>query len=143
MASLDDGRVERWLEGYVRTHGGAAGSVHLLRDGDLHLEATVRIPEVVRKAVAVVPKGKGMAGLAWERGVAVQTCNLQEDSADVKPGARAVDAHAAVAIPVGDPTGAFFGVVGIAFMEEGELPAARVRDLSTAAAGLEGVAASG
>src|SRR5690606_7161975 len=67
----------------------------------LELAACVRIPAPVIAATRTIPKGKGMAGLAWERDRPVQTCNLKTDSSgDVRPGARAVDAQAAVAIPV-------------------------------------------
>ena len=49
--------------------------------------AAVNIPPQAREAVEWVPSGKGMAGLALERGEPVQTCNLQEDrSGAVKPG---------------------------------------------------------
>ena len=63
-----------------------------------------------------------MAGLALERNSPVQTCNLREDrTGDVRPGARAVDAKAAVALPVHDPSGAVVAVAGIAFDHEREL----------------------
>jgi hypothetical protein len=70
----------------------------------------------VQNVTRVIPRGRGMAGLAWERGQPVSTCNLQEDTTgDVRPGAKAVDAKAAVAFPVGSPVRA---VVGIAWHEE-------------------------
>jgi hypothetical protein len=75
-------------------------------------------PSVVEKT-RLIPKGKGMAGLAWERDKAVSTCNLQTDaSGDVQPGAKAVGAQAAVAIPVRDASGKLRAVVGIAFLGE-------------------------
>jgi hypothetical protein len=78
-----------------------------------------------------------MAGLAWRHGAPIQTCNLKEDeTGTVKPGARAVDAKAAIAIPVFDGDGAVRAVVGIAFLEEGELPADRVAALAEQAARL-------
>jgi hypothetical protein len=103
----------------LRKAGAVAGTVHL-REGDgLRLAAAVNIPPPVQEAVAWVPYGKGMAGLALERGTPVQTCNLQEDrSGAVKPGAKAVNAQAAVAIPVRDSSGDIRCVVGIAFAEE-------------------------
>ena len=62
-----------------------------------------------------------MAGLAWERNQPVATCNLKTDvSGDVRPGAKAVDAQAALAIPVRDEQGEVRAVVGIAFMGERE-----------------------
>jgi L-methionine (R)-S-oxide reductase len=51
----------------------------------------------------------------------VQTCNLQtDDSGTVRPGAKAVNAQAAVALPVLDATGGVLAVVGIAWSREGE-----------------------
>jgi hypothetical protein len=65
-----------------------------------------------------------MAGLAWERDRVVSTCNLQTDtSGDVRPGAKAGDAAAALAIPVRDQSGALRAVVGIAFAGEREMSA--------------------
>jgi hypothetical protein len=78
-----------------------------------------------------------MAGLAQVRKQPVQTCNLQtDDSGRIKPGARAVDARAAVALPVFDPAGEVRAVVGLAFQEEGEIAAERERTLLNAAATL-------
>ena len=125
-----------WLADFVKQSGGVAGSVHRV-DGDLlALAAAVNIPEPVQQITRSIPKGKGMAGLAWQRGVPVQTCNLQTDaSGDVQPGARAVAARAAIAIPVLTPRGDCAGVVGIAFAYDGELDEATVAQLSRGAAG--------
>ena len=61
---------------------------------------------------------------AFERDDVVSTCNLKTDeTGDVRPGAKAVDANAAVAIPVHDREGRIRGVVGIAFMGEREIDA--------------------
>jgi len=72
--------VQTWLEDFVRAQGGAAGSVHLCQNGGLRLAASVNLPPKVQEIVAWVPSGKGMAGLALERGESVQTCNLQRDA---------------------------------------------------------------
>jgi hypothetical protein len=103
----------------------------------LKLASAVNIPEKVREIVATVPNGKGMAGLALQNGMPVHTCNLKEDtSGSVKPGAKAVDAQAAVAIPVRDARGFIFAVVGIAFREEREWTEQELQRLTSAAAGL-------
>lgn len=66
-----------------------------------------------------------MAGLAQVRKEPVQTCNLQTDeTGSIKPGAKAVDAQAAVALPVLDDAGAVRAVVGIAWSKEGEIGSA-------------------
>ncbi|MFP2933063.1 GAF domain-containing protein, partial [Pyxidicoccus sp. 3LG] len=128
---------QSWLESFAAEHGAAAGTVHVRRGNDLELVAALNIPPPVLNAVRHVPHGKGMAGLAQVRKVPVQTCNLKEDDTGrIKPGARAVDARAAVALPVLDGAGEVRAVVGIAFMTEGEIPAEREQSLMTAAARL-------
>ncbi|XXY45194.1 GAF domain-containing protein [Sorangium sp. So ce269] len=114
--------LEPWLRSFIAESGGIAGTVHLVEGDALALAAAVNIPEKVQEVTRVVPRGKGMAGLAWERGQPVQTCNLQTDSSgDVRPGARAVAAQAAVALPVRDASAGVRAVVGIAFADEREL----------------------
>jgi hypothetical protein len=126
-----------WLSSLLHDRGAQAGTVHLLRDGELVLVAAINIPPPVVDKVSRVPPGKGMAGLALSRGVPVQTCNLQTDATgDVRPGARAVDAQAAVALPVRGPAGAIRAVVGVAFAEERALPADELAALQRAAATL-------
>src|SRR5690606_40586038 len=63
------------------------------------------------------------------------SCNLQTDATgDVRPGARAVDARAAVAIPVRDAHGQLRAVVGIAFLGERELTPSELARLEMTAA---------
>lgn len=129
--------METWLTEYLAEHGGICGTVHAW-DGDaLALRAAVNIPPSVIARTQRIPPGKGMAGLAFTRRRAVQTCNLQADeSGDVRPGARAVSAQAAVALPVFGPEAAVVAVVGIAFLGERELGKGEVHTLSTSAAAL-------
>src|SRR5215471_17176184 len=95
--------IDAWLVDFLKRNGGSSGTVHVYRDGGLRLVAAINIPEKVQQIVAWVPSGKGMAGLALERNKPVQTCNLKDDrSGDVRPGAKAVDAQAAVALPLHD-----------------------------------------
>ncbi len=114
--------LTEWLSRFLERSGGVAGTVHLQANEELQLVASVNIPAKVQELTARIPKGKGMAGLAWERGEPVQTCNLKTDSSgDVRPGARAVEARAAVALPVRSGEGEIRAVVGIAFADEREL----------------------
>ncbi len=116
-----DPALETWLKAFLAREGGIAGTVHTLRGDTLKLCAAVNIPPPVVSATETIPKGKGMAGLAWERNRSVAVCNLKTDgSGDVRPGAKAVDAQAALAIPVRDGAGAVCAVVGIAFLGERE-----------------------
>jgi L-methionine (R)-S-oxide reductase len=111
--------TEVWLRQWIAAHDGVAGTVHARQGDDMILAAAVNIPPPVVDAVRVVPKGKGMAGLAFERDAPVSTCNLKTDTTgDVRPGAKAVDASAAVAIPVHDATGEIRGIIGIAYKGE-------------------------
>ena len=115
----DETEVESWLREFIGTYGGVAGSVHVRQGEGVALAAAVNLPPKVREVTAFVPRGKGMAGLALERGVAVQSCNIQtDDSGVVRPGARAVNAQAAVALPVRDENGDVVAIVGIAFADE-------------------------
>lgn len=135
---MANSEVQTWLERFIADHGGIAGTIHARvaepgEDGQLELRASVRIPPPVVEATRTIPKGKGMAGLAWERNVPVQTCNLKTDeSGDVRPGAKAVNAQAAVALPVTGPQG-LRAVVGIAFMGEREFSESELLQLTSKA----------
>jgi L-methionine (R)-S-oxide reductase len=138
--TVSDGKApqndpQSWLEAFVRDSGGIAGTVHLLTSPDeLTLAAAVRIPEPVKQIVQRVPRGKGMAGLALERDEPISTCNIKTDATgQVRPGARAVDAKAGVALPVHDASGKVRAVVGVAFTDEKELSASELADLARAA----------
>jgi L-methionine (R)-S-oxide reductase len=130
--------TQEWLKQFLQNHRGVAGTVHRLGQELLEIEAAVNIPEPVLRATATIPRGKGMAGIAWEKNEPVQTCNLQDPgaSAAVQPGARAVAAGAAVALPVHDAAGSVRAIVGIAFVETGELGREDVATLARAAATL-------
>jgi L-methionine (R)-S-oxide reductase len=131
------GSRQRWLEAFVRDHGGVAGTVHVLSEaGELQLAAALNIPDKVQEIVRRIPRGKGMAGLAWERNAPVSTCNIQSDTGQVQPGARAIDARAGVALPVRDPRGEVRAVVGIAYGEERTLGEGELAALVAAAASL-------
>ena len=130
-------QLQEWLTGFLSHSGAVAGTVHLHQDGGLRLAASVNIPPKVQEVVAWVPAGKGMAGLALERGEPVQTCNLKEDrSGAVKPGAKAVDAQAAVAMPVRNEAGSILAVVGVAFADEREIHGEELDRLERTAASL-------
>ena len=139
-AGASSGDLQDWLRGFLTDAGAVAGTVHLHEAGGLRLAADINIPPPLRQAVEWVPTGKGMAGLALERGQPMQTCNLQEDrSAEIKPGAKAVGAKAAVALPVRGPGGGIVAIVGAAWMQELELDAATVDRLLQSAARLTDV----
>lgn len=129
--------TETWLRSFLTDHGGIAGTVHVLQGDLLKLSASVNIPPPVVKITETIPKGKGMAGLAWERDEVVATCNLKSDNTgDVRPGAKAVDAQAALAIPVHESGGSLRAVVGIAFMGERDFSEQELEGFAQAAASL-------
>jgi L-methionine (R)-S-oxide reductase len=134
----DEVQQQSWLEAFIRQHQGVAGSVHRRSGPDeLSLVATVNIPEPVKKVVMVVPRGKGMAGLALERNAAISSCNIQSDTTgQVRPGARAVDAQAAVALPVQTPDGEVRAVVGIAFGVQRDITDSELAALAESASSL-------
>jgi hypothetical protein len=132
--------VGQWLRDFVAKHGGVAGTVHEHREeGLLEMVAAHNIPEQVQQVTARIPRGKGMAGLALERNAPISTCNLQSDSSgNVRPGAKAVGAQAAVALPVHDAAGRVRAVVGIAFLGERDLSDEELAEIGRAAADLPG-----
>lgn len=130
---------QQWLESFIAQHDGIAGTVHVQRGEDLYLTAAYNIPPKVIEIVAHVPHGKGMAGVAQVKKEPVQTCNLQTDeTGNIKPGAKAVDAQAAVALPVLNEQGAVRAVVGIAWSKEGEIGPAEEQSLMRMADSLPG-----
>ncbi len=115
-------QLQKWLGSFLTDIGAVAGTVHLVEGEGLRLAAAVNIPEVVQQAVAWVPSGKGMAGLAFERDEPITTCNLSDDrTGNVRPGAKAVNAQAAVAMPVHSPEGTAIAIVGAAFADERQI----------------------
>jgi hypothetical protein len=121
-----DPTLDEWLRSFLARHGAVAGTVHVVDDEALVIRAAHNIPPKVQEVTARIPLGKGMAGLAWEHDRAISTCNLKEDaSGAVKPGAKAVDAKAAVAIPIHGGEGVR-AVVGLAWADERDLPDALV-----------------
>ena len=132
-----DESLNEWFAGLLRRHGGVAGTVHVVRGDLLEIAAAINIPPKVQEITAQIPLGKGMAGLAWQHDKPIQTCNLKEDATgSVKPGAKAVDARAAVALPVHDGSGTVRAIVGLAWMDERELPADEIAAIAKDAASL-------
>ena len=115
---------QAWLETAIAALDASAGTVHIQRGEDLFLSAALRIPPPVIAIVAHVAHGKGMAGSAQVRKAPVQTCNLQDDnSGNIRPGAKAVGAQAAIAIPLLDAAGEVMAVAGFAWEWAGDTAA--------------------
>jgi L-methionine (R)-S-oxide reductase len=132
-----DEATNEWLRGLLARHEAVAGTVHVVKGDVLVIAAAVNIPPKVQEITATIPLGKGMAGLAWQHDKPIQTCNLKDDnSGAVKPGAKAVDAKAAVALPIHDPSGTIRAIVGLAWMHDNELSAELLAKISADAASL-------
>jgi len=136
-----DSRFQNWLQGFLASQGGVAGTVHRHIQSDqrtgLELVAAVNIPPKVQEIVDWVPPGKGMAGQALVQGIPIQTCNLKDDSSGaVRPGAKAVNAQAAVALPVKTQSGTIEAIVGIAYNDERSFAAEDLSRLQQAASTL-------
>ncbi|MGI0087219.1 MAG: GAF domain-containing protein [Nitrosotalea sp.] len=130
-------QFQEWLGLLLADIGAIAGTVHLCEGQGLRLAAAVNIPEVVQQAMNWVPSGKGMAGLALERGEPIKTCNLSDDrSGNVRPGAKAVNAKAAVAIPIRNRHGTIVAVVGVAFPDERDIGYSNLQELADRASSL-------
>lgn len=130
-------QLTEWLQDYINRNGGVAGSIHLVRGEELILSAAHNIPDNVLRVTAVVPSGKGMAGLALRNQEPTLSCNIQtDDSGNVLPRARSVQGQAAIALPVRNSTGDIHAVVGIAFAEEREISDDEIHKLLSEAAQL-------
>lgn len=108
------------LEATLQHFAADSGTVHMLEaDGLLHLKAASRgIPEAAVDRFRLIPIGKGMAGLAVERGVPVTACNIQTDvTGDVRPGAKLTGLEGAIVVPMLHH-GRAIGAYGIANREE-------------------------
>lgn len=114
------------LERVLSELNAETGTVHRLRaDGLLHLEEFAGgIPEHLLAVIRRIPVGKGMAGLAAERGEPVQICNLQADSSgNARPGARSTGMRGSICVPM-KREGRLMGVLGVAVAREREFSAA-------------------
>ncbi len=93
-----------------------AGTIHSFeaKSSMLCLRARRNIPDALLPRIQQIPLGKGMAGLAAERGEPVQVCNLQTDTSGVaKPGAKETGMEGSIALPIRFE-GRMLGVLGVA-----------------------------
>ena len=125
---------QEWLQAFIHQAGAVAGTTHRREPGGLRLAASHNIPPKVCEIVSWVPDGKGMAGQALVTKAPVFTCNLKDDpSATIRPGARAVDAQAAIALPILTGDGEVTAVVGIAYADDRDFTPDLIAQLTTQA----------
>lgn len=97
---------------------GCTGTLHRLDPADnlLKLIAQRGVPEFVLSKIAVIPVGKGIAGVAAERREPVELCNLQADLGGIaKPDARKTNVQGSLAVPCLH-NGELRGTLGIGLM---------------------------
>jgi L-methionine (R)-S-oxide reductase len=114
--SLAGHSLEESLRAIIAHFRADTGTLHVLRDGMLRLEALHGdFPPPLVEIIRVIPIGKGMAGLAAQRREPVTACNIQTDtSGDVRPGAKATGMEGAIVVPMLDDSGELRGTLGIA-----------------------------
>ena len=113
-SALASGNIPDFLKATLTHFQCDAGTVHLMKNGELSLAAHVNIPPPVVQIVQTVPIGKGIAGLAAQRREPVSLCNLQTDtSGQARPAAKTTGMEGSVAIPMLHE-GTLRGVLGIA-----------------------------
>ena len=130
--------MQEQLEEIIRQFQADTGSIHLLEDGILILKAQVGLPPHVAEIVRLVPIGKGMAGLAFERNEPVSSCNIQSDqTGDVKPGARDTGVNGAIVVPIRNQQGEPEGALGIGVHRDYEYTAEETERLLSIAANIK------
>lgn len=113
--------IATWLATFVERHGGFVGSVHLVDSaaaGQIFLVAAYNLHARIQNAAAVVPIGKGVAGVAAERREPVVMVDLQTDTSGIaRPLARASESKSSVTLSVSSPTDpeTLLAVVGLGF----------------------------
>lgn len=92
------------------------GTLHFLdmETSLLQLKVQIGIPDFLIPKLTTIPIGKGMAGIAAERRVPVEMCNLQtDDSGIARPAAKETKVAGSIAAPL-LLNGKLFGTIGIA-----------------------------
>ncbi len=111
---------ENWnalLESVLKSFGCQTGTIHQVTEDPtlLILVCQVGVPDFLLDKIAVIPFGKGIAGVAAERREAVELCNLQEDLEGIaKVDARKSGVSGSLAVPIFSLTsGEVAGTLGI------------------------------
>lgn len=106
-----------WLKNTLSEFDCQTGTLHRT-SGDgatLSLECQIGVPDSLLEKIAIIPFGKGIAGVAAERGEPVELCNLQQDLEGIaKVGARQTGVSGSLAVPIFSPGGRrVIGTLGI------------------------------
>lgn len=99
--AIGSGELASALRATLDSFACSAGTIHVLRDGALSLAEVTGMPAEFVDRIQTIPIGKGMAGLAAERGEPVTVCNLQQDgSGKARPDARESGMLGSIAVPI-------------------------------------------
>ncbi len=104
------------LSDIISCFGCATGTIHFLeaKTSLLKLQAQIGIPTLLIPKLSEIPIGKGMAGIAAERGQPVEMCNLQTDSSGVaRPAAKETKVEGSIVVPM-ILNDILYGTLGIA-----------------------------
>lgn len=112
------------LEAIAKAFEAQSATIHRADRGAglLLMEASVGIPDHIKKLTEKIPFGKGMAGICYERAEPVTVCNLQTDDSGVaKPGAKDTQVAGAIVMPIFDKEGReVIGTLGVGKPHEHE-----------------------
>lgn len=103
MTMTDTPDFKSMLTSILEDFGCQTGTLH--RAGDdakfLTLVCQMGVPDFLLGKISLIPFGKGIAGVAAERGEPVELCNLQEDLGGVaKADARKTGVSGSLAVPI-------------------------------------------
>lgn len=105
------------LASILENFGCQTGTIHRAGDNDriLTLVCQIGVPENLLDKISSIPFGKGIAGVAAERGEAVELCNLQQDLGGVaKADARNTGVSGSLAVPIFSAgSGKVIGTLGV------------------------------
>jgi L-methionine (R)-S-oxide reductase len=141
VAGNDDGQtrlVKDWLASLVERHNGISGTVYEPAGPDeLALVVTHNVDDL--ESIRRIPRGEGIAGLAFERNALISTCawNLGKERRTT-PRYKFVDGAAIVAVPVHGAAGRVRAVVGITFRDDTVMDDAQLVAIDREAAALPG-----
>jgi L-methionine (R)-S-oxide reductase len=110
--------VKEWLATLVQRYNGISGTVYEPQGPDeLMLVVTHNVDDTSN--ILRIPRGEGIAGLAFERNALISTCafNLGKERR-ATPRYKFVDGTATIAVPVHGDAGRVRAVVGITFRDD-------------------------
>jgi len=128
--------VKDWLAKLVQRYNGVSGTVYEPQGQDeLQLIVTHNVDDT--SGIQRIPRGEGIAGLAFERNALISTCayHLGKERR-ATPRYKFVDGAATIAVPVHGEAGRVRAVVGITFRDDMVMDDSQLVAIDRAAAAL-------